>query len=160
MLTAEFISALLSAEEGETLALKERFGADVIETAVPFANTHGGTILMGVYDEAPHHRRTLGQRSLARLRQQHCHGYATCRGARPYRWALGADEVVTLQISEVPLKPVANPVIARSAATKPSSNGHGMAQGAARGRRAAHARTIIAEHPLSQATNPHRAATP
>jgi predicted HTH transcriptional regulator len=52
MLTAEFISALLRAEEGETLALKERFGADVIETAVPFANTHGGTILMGVYDEA------------------------------------------------------------------------------------------------------------
>ena len=52
MLTAEAIDALLRAEEGETLALKELFGADVIETAVAFANTHGGTILIGVRDNA------------------------------------------------------------------------------------------------------------
>ena len=52
MLTADAISALLRAGESETLDFKERFGADVIETAVAFANTHGGTILIGVRDNA------------------------------------------------------------------------------------------------------------
>lgn len=52
MLTADAINALLRAGESETLELKERFGADVIETAVAFANTHGGTILIGVRADA------------------------------------------------------------------------------------------------------------
>ncbi|WP_197905081.1 hypothetical protein [Acidovorax sp. 210-6] len=38
MLTAEAISALLRAEEGETLEFQELFGADVIEAAVTFAS--------------------------------------------------------------------------------------------------------------------------
>ena len=50
MLNADAIRALLRAGEGETLEFKEHFGADVIETAVAFANTQGGTILLGVRD--------------------------------------------------------------------------------------------------------------
>lgn len=52
MLTTDAINALLRAGESETLELKERFGADVVETAVAFANTHGGTILIGVRADA------------------------------------------------------------------------------------------------------------
>ena len=52
MLTTEAIHTLLHAEEGATLEFKEQFGTGVIETAVAFANTHGGTILMGVRDNA------------------------------------------------------------------------------------------------------------
>ena len=52
MLTTEAIQTLLRAGEGETLEFKEQFGTGVIETAVAFANTHGGTILIGVRDNA------------------------------------------------------------------------------------------------------------
>ena len=52
MLTTEDIHTLLHAEEGATLEFKEQFGTDVIETAVAFASTHGGTILIGVRDNA------------------------------------------------------------------------------------------------------------
>lgn len=51
MLNAEAIQTLLRAGEGETLEFKERFGADVIETAVAFANTRGGSILISVRDK-------------------------------------------------------------------------------------------------------------
>ena len=52
MLTTEAIHTLLHAEEGAILEFKEQFGTDVIETVVAFANTHGGTILIGVRDNA------------------------------------------------------------------------------------------------------------
>ena len=52
MLTTEAIHTLLHADEGAILESKEQFGTDVIETAVAFANTHGGTILIGVRDNA------------------------------------------------------------------------------------------------------------
>lgn len=49
MLTPDAISALLRAGEGEALEFNERFGPDVIQTAVAFANTHGGTVLIERY---------------------------------------------------------------------------------------------------------------
>ena len=113
MLTAEAISALLRAEEGETLALKERFGADVIETAVAFANTHGGTILMGVYDEAHITGERWGKEALRDYVNRIAAATEPAVVPAASRVALGAGEVVAPQISEVPLKPVASPVIAR-----------------------------------------------
>ena len=125
MLTAEAISALLRAEEGETLAFQERFGADVIETAVAFANTHGGTILMGVRDEAQTIGEHCGKEALRDYVNRHATATEPAVVLAPYRVVLCAVEVVALQISDVSLKPVARPVIARSAATKQSSNGRG-----------------------------------
>ena len=64
MLTAEAIQTLLRAGEGETLEFKEQFGTDVIETAVAFANTHGGTVLIGVRDDAHITGTRLGKEAL------------------------------------------------------------------------------------------------
>ena len=107
MLTAEAIDALLRAEEGETLALKERFGADVIETAVAFANTHGGTILMGVRDDAHITGERWGKEALRDYVNRIATATEPAVVPAAYRVTLGAGEVVALQISEVPLKPVA-----------------------------------------------------
>ena len=125
MLTGEAIDVLLRGEEGETLALKERCGADVIETAVAFANTHGGTILMGVRDDAHITGERWGKEALRDYINRIATATEPAVVPAASRVALGAGEVVALQISEVPLKPVASPVIARSAATKQSSSGRG-----------------------------------
>ena len=125
MLTAEAIDALLRAEEGETLAFQEHFGADVIETTVAFANTHGSTILMGVYDEAHITGERWGKEALRDYVNRIATATEPAVVPAASRVALGAGEVVAPQISEVPLKPVASPVIARSEATKQSSNGRG-----------------------------------
>lgn len=107
MLTADAISALLRAGEGETLEFKERFGADVVETAVAFANTHGGTILIGVRDNAHITGERFGKEAL----RDHVNRIATATDPAvvpaAYRVALGAGEVVALHVSEVPLKPAA-----------------------------------------------------
>ena len=107
MLTAEAISALLRAEEGETLAFQERFGADVIETAVAFANTHGGTILMGVRDDAHITGERWGKEALRDYVNRIATATEPAVVPAAYRVALGAGEMLALQISEVPLKPVA-----------------------------------------------------
>ena len=125
MLTADAISALLRAGESATLEFKERFGADVIETAVAFANTHGGTILIGVRDNAHITGTHFGKEALRDYVNRIATATEPAVVPAASRVALGAGEVVAPQISEVPLKPVASPVIARSAATKQSSNGRG-----------------------------------
>lgn len=127
----------------------------MIETAVAFANTRGGTILMGVYDEA----HITGERWGKEALRDYVNSIATATEAAvvlaPYRVALGAGEVVALQISEVPLKPVANPVIARSAATKQSSSGRGKGHppGSPRRARKDNSSRGPVQHPLPQATS-------
>ena len=113
MLTADAISALLRAVESETLEFKERFGADVIETAVAFANTHGGTILMGVRDDAHITGERWGKEALRDYVNRIATATEPAVMPAASRVALGAGGVVALQISEVLLKPVASPVIAR-----------------------------------------------
>ena len=110
MLTADAINALLRAGESETLELKERFGADVIETAVAFANTHGGTILMGVRDDA----RIVGGHFGKEALRDYVNRIATATEPAVVpaacRVTMGEVEIIALQVSEVPLKPVATRV--------------------------------------------------
>ncbi len=44
------LKEIIRGGESETLEFKERFNTDVIETAVAFANHHGGCIVIGVSD--------------------------------------------------------------------------------------------------------------
>ena len=106
MLTTEAIHTLLHAEEGATLEFKEQFGTDVIETAVAFANTHGGTVLIGVRDDAHITGTRLGKEALRDYVNRIATATEPVVVPAAYRVAVGANEVVALQISEVPLKPV------------------------------------------------------
>ena len=45
------INHTLKSGESQTLEFKTTFNRDVIETLVAFANTQGGTVLIGVADD-------------------------------------------------------------------------------------------------------------
>ena len=45
------IEELIGKGESETVEFKEKFDNEAIETAVAFANTNGGIILIGVFDK-------------------------------------------------------------------------------------------------------------
>jgi len=45
------LKALISRGEFDNIEFKEKFGNEVIETAVAFANTKGGVILIGISDK-------------------------------------------------------------------------------------------------------------
>lgn len=98
---------IVTGRESETLEFKERFNAEVIETAVAFASTRGGQILLGVSDNG----RANGQRFGKEALRDYVNRIATATepvvipAAESHVTPEG--EIITLQISEVPLKPVA-----------------------------------------------------
>ena len=55
------IREMLSLGESGTLEFKEKFSAEVIETAVAFANTRGGHLLIGVSDNGRTNRQSFGR---------------------------------------------------------------------------------------------------
>lgn len=58
------IEKLIEGGESETVEFKESFDKETIETAVAFANTYGGTVLIGVSDLGRVKRLNLGRRTL------------------------------------------------------------------------------------------------
>ncbi|MDI6746181.1 MAG: putative DNA binding domain-containing protein [Rhodocyclaceae bacterium] len=101
------IHDIISSGESETLEFKERFNADVIETAVAFANTRGGQILIGVSNNGKPAGQHFGKEAL----RDYVNRIVTATepvvipAAESHSTAEG--EIIALQISEVPLKPVA-----------------------------------------------------
>ena len=59
------IQSLIASGESETVEFKTSFNKDVIETAVAFANTRGGTILIGVSDAGEVVGQSFGREALS-----------------------------------------------------------------------------------------------
>ena len=99
------IDELIQKKESETAEFKENFGTDAIETAVAFANTKGGIILLGVSNDGDIRGTHIGKESLAdwanRISQ------STEPSIIPELEVVEDRNVVIIKISEFPIKPVA-----------------------------------------------------
>jgi len=93
--------------ESETLEFKRRFHVDVIETAVAFANTRGGTILIGVSDDGA----VVGQKFGKEVLRDYVNRIAMATEPSVIPDAetvvMPEGEVVILSVPEFPLKPIA-----------------------------------------------------
>lgn len=95
---------LLAEGESERVEFKEKMGREALESVAALANTHGGTLLIGVADDGMAKGITLGKETLRdwanRIAQiSHVHpqiSLATYQG----------KTVVILEVPESPLKPV------------------------------------------------------
>ncbi len=93
--------------ETETQEFKPTFNADVIETAVAFANTRGGRILVGVSDTGQPSKQAFSKEAL----RDYVNRIATSTEPSiipdAQRIETGDGNVIILSIPEFPLKPVA-----------------------------------------------------
>ena len=100
------LEEILDAGESETLEFKEKFNTDVIETAVAFANTRGGFIVIGVNDGGLPTNQSFGDEILRDYVNRIANTTEPVVIPNAERKKLGDAEIIMLQISEVPLKPV------------------------------------------------------
>jgi ATP-dependent DNA helicase RecG len=100
------LKELVEAGESETVEFKPTFNTDVIETAVAFANTRGGRILIGISDEGAPLAQSFGHEALRDYVNRIANGTepSVCPGAE--RMLFGEGEVIVLSVPEFPLKPV------------------------------------------------------
>ncbi|MEI6515355.1 MAG: ATP-binding protein, partial [bacterium] len=93
--------------ESETLEFKESFNTDVIETAVAFANTRGGKIMIGVSDSGEPVRQRFGKEALRDYVNRIATATEPAIIPEAERHSIPRGEVVVLSVAEFPLKPVA-----------------------------------------------------
>ncbi len=100
------IEELIKQGESETVEFKTSFGKDAIETAVAFANTRGGSILIGVSDDGAVCGRSFGREVLRDYVNRIA--VATEPSVIPdaERIPEQGGEVIVLSVPEFPLKPV------------------------------------------------------
>src|SRR6056297_3213081 len=100
------IAEIIKQGESETVEFKTSFGKDVIETAVAFANTRGGRILIGVSDGGD----VVGQNFRKEVLRDYVNRVAVATepsvipDAEVIRVPDG--ELIILSVQEFPLKPV------------------------------------------------------
>jgi len=101
------ISDIIALGESETLEFKERFNTEVIETAVAFANTRGGRILIGISDDGKFSKQSFGKEAL----RDYVNRIATATEPSiipsAEKLTTQEGEVIVLSVVEFPLKPVA-----------------------------------------------------
>ena len=101
------VADILSSGESETVEFKEHFKAEAIETAVAFANTHGGRLLIGVSDTGKVVGHIFGKEAL----RDYVNRIATATEPsvipEAERLTMPEGEVIVLAVNEYPLKPVA-----------------------------------------------------
>lgn len=105
-MTPTQLHALIAAGESQTLEFKTSFDKASIESLVAFANTQGGTVLVGVTDAAKVQGVTLGKETLNEWLGQI--KSATSPALIPDIAAFNEQgkTVVAIRISEFPVKPV------------------------------------------------------
>jgi ATP-dependent DNA helicase RecG len=93
--------------ESEILEFKERFNTDVIETAVAFANTRGGRVVIGLSDSG----RLIAQDFSKEALRDYVNWIATATEPsvipEAEKLVTPQGEVIVLSITEFPLKPLA-----------------------------------------------------
>ena len=105
-MTSQDIKNLIASGESETVEFKERFDRETTETAVAFANTNGGVILIGVSDKGQLKGVSVGKESLRNWSNQI--SQATDPRVIPEieSVTLESKQVVAIRIKEFPIKPV------------------------------------------------------
>ncbi len=100
----EWLDQLLAAGESETVEFKESLDREALETVAGFANTTGGTLLIGIHDDGTVRGITLGKES---LREWANHiAQATHLHPRVGSLSYKGKTVVVIEVPESPLKPV------------------------------------------------------
>lgn len=100
------INHILDAGESETIEFKTTFGRESIETLVAFANTNGGTLLVGVKNHASVCGVDIGKETLNQWLGQI--KSATSPSIIPdiTSHSISGKTVVLIHINEYPVKPI------------------------------------------------------
>jgi predicted HTH transcriptional regulator len=106
MIKPDDIQLLLKSGESQTVEFKSTFDRDVIETLVAFANTQGGTVLVGVADDGSVKGITIGKESLNEWLGQI--KLSTSPSIIPDIDKIKINEkiVVAIRVGEYPVKPI------------------------------------------------------
>jgi ATP-dependent DNA helicase RecG len=107
MMNEEKILNLVEKGESETLELKRNFNKDAIETIAAFANTKGGTLLVGVEDNGNITGTTINNETLQNWINQV--KISTTPSVIPdiETVSIGNKNVVLIKVMEYPIKPIA-----------------------------------------------------
>lgn len=100
------LKKLLSTGETETVEFKERFDRETVETAVAFANTTGGLILIGVSDKGIGKGIQAGKETLKDWTNQISQGTEPKLIPEIEVSEIDKKPVVIIRIKEYPIKPV------------------------------------------------------
>ncbi|MCA1793866.1 MAG: putative DNA binding domain-containing protein [Desulfobacteraceae bacterium] len=100
------ISDILRSGESETIEFKTSFGRESIETLVAFANTHGGTVLIGVKNNAAVCGVDIGKETLNQWLGQikSATSPSIIPDLTPH--SISGQTIVSIYVSEYPVKPV------------------------------------------------------
>ena len=100
------IKSLLKTSESDILEYKKNFSRKVIESAVAFANTRGGTILIGVSDLGKPIGVTLGKESLNEWANELSSKTEPTIIPEIKVEEMEGKTIVAIQVAEYPIKPI------------------------------------------------------
>ncbi len=100
------IDSLIKNGESETVEFKQGFSREAIETAVAFANTKGGTILVGVKDNGEMVGVTIGNETLIDWRNQISQSTEPAIYPEIDEIEIRGKTIIQIIIKEYPLKPI------------------------------------------------------
>ncbi len=102
----DYIAGLLKSGESENVEFKTSFGREVVESLVAFANTCGGTVLVGVTDNAALCGITIGKESLNQWLGQIKSTTSPSIIPEIKAYSQAGLSIVAIHVSEYPVKPV------------------------------------------------------
>jgi len=100
------ITKLLESGESDILEYKARFQRSVVESVVAFANTRGGTILIGINDQGKPIGVTLGKESLKEWANEISANTEPTVIPEIRSFDFAGKTIVVIQIPEFPIKPI------------------------------------------------------
>jgi len=100
------VNELIDNGESETVEFKERFGKEVIQTVVAFANTCGGYLLIGVDDKGKIKGVDIGKETLKSWHNEILQSIEPKINFGIRKAKVEGKEIVVLDIPEAPIKPI------------------------------------------------------
>jgi ATP-dependent DNA helicase RecG len=100
------IKEIIQKGESKTVEFKENFDKETIETAVAFANTNGGIVLIGVADNGKIRSIQVGRETLRGWANQISQSTEPMVIPEIKDIQIGGKSIVEIQIKEYPIKPV------------------------------------------------------
>ena len=100
------IHELIDNGESETVEFKERFGKEVIQTVVAFANTCGGYLLVGIDDKGKIKGIDIGKETLKNWHNEILQSIDPKINFGIRKAKVEGKNIVVLDVSEAPIKPI------------------------------------------------------